>query len=202
MQFTAAQIALMINGRVEGDAAASVASFGKIEEAVAGQLAFLSNPKYEEWLYQTGASVIIINETQEIRQPVSSTLIRVPDAYSAFAVLLSKYQQIITQQLVGIQEPSYIAKTAKLGEGIFIAAFCHIGENVQIGNQVKLYPGVVIGDGSVIGDGCILHAGVKIYHECILGRRVIIHAGTVIGGDGFGFAPQSNGSYQKIHHLE
>ena len=201
MQFTAAQIALMINGRVEGDAAASVASFGKIEEAVAGQLAFLSNPKYEEWLYQTGASVIIINETQEIRQPVSSTLIRVPDAYSAFAVLLSKYQQIITQQLVGIQEPSYIAKTAKLGEGIFIAAFCHIGENVQIGNQVKLYPGVVIGDGSVIGDGCILHAGVKIYHECILGRRVIIHAGTVIGGDGFGFAPQSNGSYQKIPQI-
>ncbi|MBY0480548.1 MAG: UDP-3-O-(3-hydroxymyristoyl)glucosamine N-acyltransferase [Chitinophagaceae bacterium] len=201
MQFTAAQIALMINGKVEGNPSAAVAAFGKIEEATAGQLSFLSNPKYEEWLYQTGASIIIINETQELKQPVSSTLIRVADAYSAFATLLSKYQEIMTQQLVGIQEPSYIAKTAKLGEDIFVAAFCHIGENVKIGNRVKLYPGVVIGDGSIIGDGCILHAGVKIYHNCILGSRIIIHAGTVIGGDGFGFAPQADGSYQKIPQI-
>jgi len=201
MQFTAAQIALMINGKVEGNPAAAVDSFGKIEEATVGQIAFLSNPKYEEWLYNSLASIIIVNETLELKQPVKATLIRVPDAYSAFAILLSKYQEIISQQLVGIQEPSYIAKSAKLGEGIFVAAFCHIGEHVQIGKNVKLYPGVVIGDGTVIGDQVILHAGVKVYHQCIIGNRVIIHAGTVVGGDGFGFAPQADGSYSKIPQI-
>jgi len=201
MQFTAAQIALMINGKVEGNPAAAVDSFGKIEEATVGQIAFLSNPKYEEWLYNSLASIIIVNETLELKQPVIATLIRVPDAYSAFAILLSKYQEIISQQLVGIQEPSYIAKSAKLGEGIFVAAFCHIGEHVQIGKNVKLYPGVVIGDGTVIGDQVILHAGVKVYHQCIIGNRVIIHAGTVVGGDGFGFAPQADGSYSKIPQI-
>jgi UDP-3-O-[3-hydroxymyristoyl] glucosamine N-acyltransferase len=201
MQFTAAQIALMINGKVEGNPAAAVAAFGKIEEATAGQIAFLSNPKYEEWLYTSTASIIIVNDSLELKQAVAATLIRVPDAYSAFAVLLSKYQEIVSQQLVGIQEPSYIAKTAKLGEGIFVAAFCHIGEHVKIGKNVKLYPGVVIGDGTVIGDNVILHAGVKVYHQCILGNRVIIHAGTVVGGDGFGFAPQADGSYSKIPQI-
>jgi UDP-3-O-[3-hydroxymyristoyl] glucosamine N-acyltransferase len=201
MQFTAAQIALMIHGTVEGNPTAAVAGFGKIEEATAGQIAFLSNPKYEEWLYSSAASIIIVNEALELKQSVSATLIRVPDAYSAFAILLSKYQEIVSQQLVGIQEPSYIAKTAKLGEGIFVAAFCHIGEQVQIGKNVKLYPGVVIGDGTVIGDNVILHAGVKVYHQCIIGNRVIIHAGSVIGGDGFGFAPLADGSYSKIPQI-
>ena len=201
MQFTAAQIALMINGKVEGNPVAAVAAFGKIEEATAGQIAFLSNPKYEEWLYNSTASIIIVNDSLELKQTVTATLIRVPDAYSAFAVLLSKYQEIVSQQLVGIQEPSYIAKTAKLGEGIFVAAFCHIGEHVKIGKNVKLYPGVVIGDGTVIGDHVVLHAGVKVYHQCILGNRVIIHAGTVVGGDGFGFAPQADGSYSKIPQI-
>jgi UDP-3-O-[3-hydroxymyristoyl] glucosamine N-acyltransferase len=201
MQFTAAQIAMMINGKVEGNPAAAVAAFGKIEEATAGQIAFLSNPKYEEWLYNSSASIIIVNESLELKQAVTATLIRVPDAYSAFAVLLSKYQEIVSQQLVGIQEPSYIAKSAKLGEGIFVAAFCHIGEQVQIGKNVKLYPGVVIGDGTVIGDNVILHAGVKVYHQCIIGNRVIIHAGTVVGGDGFGFAPLADGSYSKIPQI-
>lgn len=201
MQFTAAQIALMINGSVEGDPAATVAAFGKIEEATGGQLSFLANPKYEEFLYNSAASVIIVNESLELKQPVKPTLIRVPDAYSAFAKLLSKYQEIISQQLVGIQEPSYIAKTAKLGDSIFVAAFCHLGENVVIGNRVKLYPGVVIGDGTTIGDDVVLHAGVKIYHGCSIGNRVIVHAGTVIGGDGFGFAPQPDGSYHKIPQI-
>src|SRR6195952_118866 len=122
MQFSAAQIALLINGKIEGDPEASVGSFGKIEEAVPGQLAFLANPKYEEHLYTTAASVIIVNETQELKQPVTATLIRVPDAYTAFATLLSKYQEIVSQQMVGIQEPSYIAKTAKLGDHVFVAA--------------------------------------------------------------------------------
>jgi len=201
MTFTAAQIALMIQGKVEGNPAAAVGAFGKIEEAKEGELSFLSNPKYEEYLYLTKASVIICNESLELKQPTSATLIRVADAYSAFAILLSKYQEIKTQQLVGIQQPSFISPSAKLGEQVFVAAFCHIGENTVLGNGVKLYPGVVIGNGSKIGDNVILHAGVKIYHDCIIGNRVIIHSNTVVGGDGFGFAPQSDGSYHKIPQI-
>ena len=201
MQFTAAQIALMINGKVEGNPAAAVGAFGKIEEAISGEISFLANPKYEEYLYSTAASIIIVNENQELKQPISATLIRVTDAYLAFALLLSKYQEIKTQQLVGIQQPSFIAKTAQLGQQIYIAAFCHIGENVLIGNQVKIHPGVVIGDGVKIGDGVILHPGVIIYHDCIIGNKVIIQAGSVIRGDGFGFAPQQDGSYQKIPQI-
>ncbi len=161
MQFSAAQIALLINARVDGDPAISVASFGKIEEATLGQLAFLANPKYEEHLYTTGASIIIINETQELRQPIKATLLRVPDAYTAFATLLSKYQEIVAQQMTGIQEPSYISKTAKLGEKIFIGAFAYLGEQVIIGNNTKIFPNVYIGDQVKIGSNCVLHPGVK-----------------------------------------
>lgn len=201
MQFTAAQIALLINGRTEGDASVTVSSFGKIEEAQQGELAFLANPKYEEHLYSTNASVILINEDLELKQNIKATLIRVPDAYSAFATLLTKYQEIATQQLTGIQQPSYIAATAKLGENIFIAAFSYVGENVVIGNNVKLFAGVFVGDNVIIGDNIILHPGVKIYHDCIIGNNVIIHAGTVIGSDGFGFAPLADGSFKKIPQI-
>ncbi len=201
MTFSAAQIALLINGKTEGDAATEVVSFGKIEEAVAGQLAFLANPKYEDHLYSTGASVIIVNETQELKQPVSATLIRVPDAYTAFATLLSRYQEIMIQQMVGIQEPSYIAKTARLGEQVFVAALAYIGENVVIGNNVKIYPHVFLGDNVRVGDNTTLHAGVKIYHDCVLGKNITIHAGTVIGSDGFGFAPQADGSFKKVPQI-
>lgn len=201
MQFTAAQIAMLINGKTEGNAAAVVHSFGKIEEARGGQLSFLANPKYEEYLYTTQASVIIINESLELKQPVTPTLIRVQDAYSAFASLLAKYQELKTQQLTGIQEPAYISKTASLGEHIFVGAFVHIGEQVKIGKNVKLFPGVVLGDNVTIGDNTILHAGVKIYFDCVIGSHVIIHAGTVIGSDGFGYAPQADGSYRKVPQI-
>jgi UDP-3-O-[3-hydroxymyristoyl] glucosamine N-acyltransferase len=201
MQFTAAQIALLINGKLEGNTAAIVASFGKIEEAKEGQLSFLANPKYEEYLYNTNASVVIINDSLELKQEVSSTLIRVPDAYTAFATLLAKYQELKTQQLTGIQEPSFISPTAVLGENIFVGAFTYIGENASIGNNVKLFPGVVLGDNVKLGDNCILHAGVKVYVDCVLGKNVTIHAGTVIGSDGFGYAPQPDGSYQKVPQI-
>ena len=201
MQFTAAQIALLINGKLEGNTAAIVASFGKIEEAKEGQLSFLANPKYEEYLYNTKASVVIINDSLELKQEVSSTLIRVQDAYTAFATLLAKYQELKTQQLTGIQEPSFISPTAVLGENIFVGAFTYIGENASIGNNVKLFPGVVLGDNVKLGDNCILHAGVKVYVDCVLGKNVTIHAGTVIGSDGFGYAPQSDGSYQKVPQI-
>ncbi|MBN8698324.1 MAG: UDP-3-O-(3-hydroxymyristoyl)glucosamine N-acyltransferase [Chitinophagales bacterium] len=201
MQFTAAQIAMMINGKVEGNADAAVGSFGKIEEAQAGQLSFLANPKYEEYLYSTRASIIIINEAQELKQPIGATLIRVPDAYSAFATLLDKYQQIQRQQLSGIQQPVYIAATAKTGDNVFIGAFAYLGENVILGNGVKVYPHVFLGDNVIVGDHTILHPGVRIYHDCVIGKHVTIHAGTVIGSDGFGFAPQADGSLKKVPQI-
>jgi len=201
MTFPAAQIAFLINGKVEGDAQAVVNSFGKIEEATEGQLAFLANPKYEEYLYSTKASVIIVNETQELRQPINATLIRVPDAYSAFATLLSKYQEIVQQQLTGIQEPSYISKSAKYGNNVFIGAFAYLGENVKVGNNTKIYPNAYLGNNVVIGDNTVIHPGVRIYHDCRVGNNVTIHAGTVIGSDGFGFAPQADGSFKKVPQI-
>jgi UDP-3-O-[3-hydroxymyristoyl] glucosamine N-acyltransferase len=201
MQFSAAQIALLISGKIEGDPNAAVGAFGKIEEAAPGQLSFLANPKYEEYLYTTGASVIIVNETLELKQPVAATLIRVSDAYSAFASLLTKYQEIEAQQLTGIQEPSYISKSAKLGEKVFIGAFAYLGERVVIGNNVKIHPQVYLGNNVRIGDNTVLHPGVKIYHDCVIGAGVTVHAGSVIGGDGFGFAPQPDGSFKKIPQI-
>ena len=201
MQFSAAQIALLINGEVEGDASMAVKSFGKIEEAQDGQLAFLANPKYEEFLYTTKASIVIVNETLELKQPVEAALIRVPDAYSAFASLLNKYQEIVTQQLSGIQQPSYVSDTAKLGNNVFIGAFAYVGDHVNIGNNVKIFPGVYIGNNVNIADNTLLHPGVKIYHDCVVGKNVTIHAGTVIGGDGFGFAPQADGTYKKVPQI-
>ncbi|MCS3796733.1 UDP-3-O-(3-hydroxymyristoyl)glucosamine N-acyltransferase [Niastella sp. OAS944] len=201
MQFTAAQIAMIINGTVEGNPEAAVHSFGKIEEAQAGQLSFLANPKYEEYLYRTKATLVIINAAQELKEPVEATLIRVPDAYSAFAALLTKYQEMATQQLTGIQEPSYISKSAKLGQQVFIGAFAYLGENVVLGNNVKIFPNVFIGDNVKISDNTIVHPGVKIYHGCVIGKNVTIHAGTVVGSDGFGFAPQADGSFKKVPQI-
>ncbi|TAL47429.1 MAG: UDP-3-O-(3-hydroxymyristoyl)glucosamine N-acyltransferase [Chitinophagaceae bacterium] len=201
MTFSAAQIALLINGKVEGDANTTVNSFGKIEEAQNGQLAFLANPKYEEYLYSTGASIIIINETYELKQAIKAALIRVPDAYSAFATLLEKYQQIVTQQLSGLQQPCYIASSAKYGDNVFIGAFAYLGDNVKIGNNSKIFPNVYLGDNVTVGNNSIIHPGVKIYHDCVIGSNVIIHAGTVIGSDGFGFAPQADGSFKKVPQI-
>jgi UDP-3-O-[3-hydroxymyristoyl] glucosamine N-acyltransferase len=145
--------------------------------------------------------VIIVNETQELKQPVKATLLRVPDPYSAFATLLAKYQEMIAQQMTGIQKPAYIAKSATLGENVFVGAFAYVGENVRLGNQVKIYPNVYIGNNVTIGEGSILHPGVRIYHDCVVGKNVSIHAGTVIGSDGFGFAPQADGSFKKVPQI-
>lgn len=201
MEFTAHQIAAIIGGTIEGNASAAVHSFGKIEEAQAGQLAFLANPKYEDFLYSTKASIIIINDNLELKESLPATLIRVPDAYTAFATLLQTYEKLKSGQLIGIQEPSFVAKSAQLSEQVFIGAFTYVGEHVKIGKNVKIYPHSFIGDNVVIGDNCILHPGVKIYHDCVLGNRITIHAGTVIGGDGFGFAPQNDGTYKKVPQI-
>lgn len=201
MTFPASQIGLLINGRIEGDPDAAVNSFGKIEEAKEKQLTFLANPKYEEYLYSTNASIVIINESYELKQPVKATLIRVPDAYSAFATLLSKYKDIMQQQLTGIQQPVYIGKTATVGDHVFVGAFAYLGENVKVGNNTKIYPNVYVGDNVIVGNNCILYPGVKIYHDCVLGNDVIIHGGTIIGSDGFGFAPMADGSFKKIPQI-
>ncbi|HRD57026.1 MAG TPA: UDP-3-O-(3-hydroxymyristoyl)glucosamine N-acyltransferase [Ferruginibacter sp.] len=201
MQFTAAQIATIINATIEGDGTVSVSSFGKIEEARQGQLAFLANPKYEEYLYCTKASVIIINESLHLEKPVDATLLRVKDAYSAFASLLDTYQQLRTQQMNGIEDPSYIHKTASLGENVFIGAFTYLGEQVKLGNNVKVFPNCFIGNGVTIADNCIIHPGVKILRDCVLGKNVTVHAGTVIGSDGFGFAPQADGTFKKVPQI-
>jgi UDP-3-O-[3-hydroxymyristoyl] glucosamine N-acyltransferase len=201
MQFSAAQIAALIQGKLEGDPEVQVSNFGKIEEAQAGQLAFLANPKYEEYLYSTKASIIIINESQVLKEKIKATLLRVPDAYLAFASLLSKYQEMMNQQLTGIQEPVYISKSAVLGENVFVGAFAFIGNNVKIGNHVKIYPQTYIGDDVSIGDHSVIFPGVKIYHRCVIGQQVTIHAGAVIGADGFGFAPQADGSFKKIPQM-
>jgi len=201
MQFTAAQIAVLVNGKVDGNADIAVASFGKIEEAQQGQLAFLANPKYDDFLYTTKASIIIVNDTQEFKQPITATLIKVPDAYSAFATLLDKYQQIQQQQLTGIQQPVYIDATAKIGDNVYIGAFVYVGKNVVVGDGTKIYPSTFIGDNVTIAQHTILHPGVKIYHDCIIGSNVTIHAGSVIGADGFGFAPQADGSLKKVPQI-
>lgn len=201
MQFTAAQISVLVNGKIEGNADETVSSFGKIEEAENGQLTFLANPKYEEYLYRTNASIAIINDSYELRESVKPTLIRVNDAYSAFALLLGKYQEMATQQMKGIQQPCFISSTAKMSTDVFVGAFSYIGDHVKIGRNTKVFPNSFIGDNVVIGENCIIHPGVKIYHDCILQNNVVIHAGSVIGSDGFGFAPQADGSFKKVPQI-
>src|SRR5450432_2394177 len=201
MQFSAAQIAAMINGKLEGNPDILVNNFGKIEEATSGQLAFLANPKYEDFLYSTKASIILLNESQALKEKVNATLIRVPDAYLAFAALLSKYQEMMHLQLTGLQDPVYISKSATLEENVFVGAFAYIGNLVKIGKNVKIYPQVYIGDEVSVGDNTVIYPGVKIYHRCVVGAHVTIHAGSVIGADGFGFAPLADGSFKKIPQM-
>lgn len=201
MEFTAKQIAEKIDGKIEGDPDIKVSSFGKLEEAIEGQLAFLANPKYEEFLYTTKASIIIINASLAVERKLNATLIRVTDAYSSFAAILTAYSQMAKANLTGIQEPSYISQAVTMGTNIFVGAFTYIGNNVTIGNDVKLYPQVFLGDNVTIGDGSIIYPGVKIHHDCVIGKNVSLHAGCVIGGDGFGYAPQSDGSFTKVPQI-
>ena len=201
MQFTAQQIALLVSGTIEGNPDTTVTSFGKIEEAVAGQLSFLANPKYQDYLYTTKASLVIVNENLQLQKNITATLVRVKDAYSAFATLLTTYQNLKAQQKKGIETPSHIASSATLGTDVFVGAFAYIGEKVAIGNNTKVFPGTYIAENVSIGNNTTIHAGVKIYEDCIIGNDVVIHAGTVIGSDGFGFAPQPDGSYQKVPQI-
>ena len=202
MQFTASQIATLIKGKIEGDPDAKVNQVAKIEEAEEGSLSFIANPKYEEYLYNSKASIIIVNESLQVAQGVKPTLIRVKDAYSGFASLLEKYNEIAASTgKVGIEDPSYISQSASLGKNVYIGAFTYIGENATIEDGVKIYPGCYIGDNVIIKENATVFAGVKIYNDCEVGRNVVIHSGTVVGSDGFGFAPQKDGSYKKVPQI-
>ncbi|NDC40032.1 MAG: UDP-3-O-(3-hydroxymyristoyl)glucosamine N-acyltransferase [Chitinophagia bacterium] len=202
MQFTAQQIATLVQGAIEGDPAVKVGQVAKIEEAGEGDICFIANPKYEEYLYTTRATVVLVNETLELAAPVAATLIRVKDAYSSFALLLERYSDIISGATrKGIEQPSYIAPTATIGQDVYIGAFAYVGDNAVISDGVKIYPGSYIGNNVTIGANTKIYAGVKVYDDCRLGARVVIHSGTVVGGDGFGFAPLKDGSYKKLAQI-
>ncbi len=193
MEYTARQIAELLNGKIEGNADITVSGLSKIEEGKKGTLSFLANTIYTPMVYETDASIVIVNNSIVLDKSVkpTCTLIRVEDAYGSFARLLEIYYQT-KQNKKGIEQPSYISQSAKYGTDCYIGAFAYIGENVKIGNNVKIYPHCYIGDNTAIGDNSTFYAGVKIYHDSVIGNNCIIHASTVIGSDGFGFAPNSD----------
>lgn len=202
MEFSAEQIAGLLHGVVVGNPSITVNGLAKIEEGYAGALSFLSNPKYEEYIYTTKSSVCIVNNTfvpaKEL--PETLTLVKVEDAYACFAKLLELYNQM-RQKQPKIESPSFIAESAQVSEGLYLGAFAYIGEDVKVGKNVKIFPNAYIGDGCVIGDDTILYSGVKLYADTKVGARCILHAGAVIGSDGFGFAPDAQGVFSKIPQI-
>lgn len=202
MEFSAEQIAGLLGGTVEGNAKVTVTNLSKIEEGKAQTLSFLANPHYTNYIYDTDASIVVVNKTLVLDKPVKETctLIRVDDAYGSFAKLLELYTQMKGEK-TGIEQPSFIHPSAKLGKNCYVGAFAYIGENVTIGDNVKIYPQVYIGDQASVGDNTTLFSGVKVYHECIIGKHCTIHASTVIGSDGFGFAPNNGDTFTKVPQI-
>lgn len=200
MEFTAASIAGFLKGEVEGDPQVKVNTIAKIEEGYEGALSFLANPKYEHYIYSTKSSIVLVNKTFTPSARIEATLIRVENAYDAFASLLRLVDQSRPRKK-GIHPTAVIEPSAKIGSDPYIGAYVYIGENCILGDNCSVYPHVYIGDNTKLGNNCKLYAGVKIYHECILGEGVTIHSGSVIGSDGFGFAPQSETEFMKIPQL-
>ncbi|MDP6921570.1 MAG: UDP-3-O-(3-hydroxymyristoyl)glucosamine N-acyltransferase [Lutibacter sp.] len=200
MNFTANQIASILDGTIEGDEGVEVSKLSKIEEGEKGSLTFLSNTKYTPYIYTTNASIVIVDADFSADKDISATLIRVPDAYKAFSTLLSFYDQ---QKLMksGIETPSFISDSAVLGDQLYLGAFSYINDQVSLGNNVKIYPNVYIGKNVQIGDNTVIYAGVKIYADTIIGKDCFVHAGAVIGSDGFGFAPDEHSVYSKIPQI-
>ncbi|MBO5314243.1 MAG: UDP-3-O-(3-hydroxymyristoyl)glucosamine N-acyltransferase [Prevotella sp.] len=199
MEFTAKQIAEFVQGRVEGNENTAVHTFAKIEEGIPGAISFLSNPKYTHYLYDTKSDIVLINEDLVLEKPVTPTLIRVNNAYEAVAKLLQLYESIKPKKS-GIDPLAYISKSAKIGKECYIGAFAYIGENAEIGDGCAIYPHAYIGDGVKMGENCTINPNTTIYQGCKLGNNIIIHAGSVIGADGFGFAPNAEG-YDKIPQI-
>ena len=200
MKFTAAQIAGILEGEVVGNPNAEVFKLSKIEEGTEGSLTFLANPKYVNYIYSTKATITIVNNSFEPENEISTTLIKVDDAYQSFSKLLEYYNQVKLMKS-GIEQPSVISEGVTYGENLYLGSFCYIGKNVTIGKNVKIYPNSFVGDNTTIGDDCILFAGVRIYSESVIGSRCVIHSGTIIGSDGFGFAPQEDGTYNKVPQI-
>jgi UDP-3-O-[3-hydroxymyristoyl] glucosamine N-acyltransferase len=200
MKFTAEQIAGILEGEVVGNPNAEVFKLSKIEEGTEGSLTFLANPKYINYIYSTKATITIVNNSFEPENEISTTLIKVDDAYKSFSKLLEYYNQVKLMKS-GIEQPSVISEGVTYGENLYLGSFCYIGKNVTIGKNVKIYPNSFVGDNTIIGDDCILFAGVRIYSESVIGSRCVIHSGTIIGSDGFGFAPQEDGTYNKVPQI-
>jgi len=201
MEFTAKQIASWIKGEVIGDPETKVVSLSKIEEGKEGSLSFLSNPIYNHYLYTTEASVVIVNKSLVIEKEVKTTMIKVDDAYAAFALLLNAYSEAREMKRTGISPQAFIHETAKLGENVYVGEFAYIGPDAVIGDDCKIFPQAYIGDNVKLGNNCRIYPGAKVMFDCELGNDCTLHAGTVIGADGFGFAPQSGEDYQKIAQI-
>jgi UDP-3-O-[3-hydroxymyristoyl] glucosamine N-acyltransferase len=197
LKFTAAQIAVILEGEVEGNSEIEVSKLSKIEEGGPGSLSFLANPKYTQFIYTTKASIVIVNKIFKAEKEIHSTLIRVEDAYKSFSKLLEYYNQVKMNK-TGIESPVFISKSATYGENLYIGAFAYLGENIKIGNNTKIYPNVYIGDNVVIGDNVILFSGAKIYSDTLIGDNCVIHSSAILGADGFGFAPNEQGEFIKV----
>ena len=201
MDFKVTEIARFLNGEIIGNENISVSNVSKIEEGKPGTLAFLANMKYEHFIYKTAASVVLVNKNFVPKEKINTTLIKVDDAYQAFASLLDLYTQAMAAVKTGIEQPSFIDQSATVGQNIYLGAFAYVGKNSRIGNNCKIYPQVYIGDNVTIGDDCVIYAGAKIYADSQIGNRCVLHSGVVIGSDGFGFAPLSDGTYKKIAQI-
>jgi UDP-3-O-[3-hydroxymyristoyl] glucosamine N-acyltransferase len=200
MKFTAEQIAGILEGEVVGNPNAEVSQLSKIEEGYEGSLTFLANPKYLNYIYTTKASVTIVNDTFVPEHELTTTLIKVEDAYASFSKLLEFYNQVKLNK-TGIEQPSFISESVKYGENLYLGSFSYLGQNVVLGNNVKIYPNCFLGDNVVLGDNVTIFAGAKIYSETVIGNNCTIHSGAIIGADGFGFAPNSDGTYTKIPQI-
>ena len=200
MIFTAQQIAGILDGEVLGNPEVEVSRLSKIEEGTAGSLTFLANPKYNPYIYSTQASITIVNKTFEAEKAITTTLIKVDDAYQSFSKLLEYYNQVKLNK-TGIEQPSYISESAVLGSQVYVGAFAYVGNNVIIGDNVKIFPNAYIGDNVTIGEHTIIFAGAKVYSESILGKYCVINSGVIIGADGFGFVPDDKGEYSKIPQI-
>ena len=201
MKFTVDQIADLIEGTVNGNGATLISNFDKIEEGKSGSISFLSNPKYESFLYQTDASAVIVSKDLALKKPVKTALIRVSDPYLAFTILLQKYQELVENKETGIQVPSYVADSAHISENVFVGRFTLVDAGSKIGKNSQIYDRVSIGKNVTIGCDCTIYPGVVIYKDCIIGNNVVIHANSVIGSDGFGHAPQADGTFISIPQL-
>jgi len=201
MKFTVDQIADLIEGTVNGNGATLISNFDKIEEGKSGSISFLSNPKYESFLYQTDASSVIVSKDLALKKPVKTALIRVSDPYLAFTILLQKYQELVENKETGIQVPSYVADSAHISENVFVGRFTLVDAGSQIGKNSQIYDRVSIGKNVTIGCDCTIFPGVVIYKDCVIGNNVVIHANSVIGSDGFGHAPQADGTFKSIPQL-